>query len=178
MTSTQNSSARISGQRLRNAREQKNLSQADVARILGVTQAAVSAMEKSPQKLSFSRVLELSDLYDLPVGWFATGRTTVGESLPDIAFELRHYGIGDIGVSGAVPPISLRRPEEVLCLALRGTPNPRVIAGLPVIVLVNEWSPVLLRGFAEYFGIEHRTAWIVDVARAILDPSWRLPFAV
>lgn len=53
------------GRRLRNAREQHRLTQADVARSLGLTRASVTNVESGRQRLLVHQVAQLAALLDV-----------------------------------------------------------------------------------------------------------------
>lgn len=59
--------------RLRKAREQANLTQAQVAARLGKPQSFVSKVETGERRLDFLEVAELAAIYRVPVDFFAPG---------------------------------------------------------------------------------------------------------
>lgn len=56
------------GRHLRAAREHNNLTQAQVAEIIGVAESSFSNMERGQQKLSLKRIIELCVLYKIKPG--------------------------------------------------------------------------------------------------------------
>ena len=57
--------------RLRSAREMAGLSQAQVARLLGVHRPSVSEMEAGRRKVSAGELRQLAELYSVDIAWLA-----------------------------------------------------------------------------------------------------------
>jgi transcriptional regulator with XRE-family HTH domain len=57
------------GERLRQAREAAGLSQAQVARLLGIHRPAVTDMENEARKVSAGEVKQLAELYKVSLEW-------------------------------------------------------------------------------------------------------------
>ena len=73
------------GQRLREAREYLQLSQDEVARLLGVPRAAISLIESGQRKLDALELKKLADIYQQPLSYF-TGE----HQPPQIPDEIQH----------------------------------------------------------------------------------------
>lgn len=71
----------ILAQRLREAREYLGLSQEQVAKVLAVPRASISALENAKRKVSTTELKKLAQLYRLPVSHF------LGDSETDTAVE-------------------------------------------------------------------------------------------
>ena len=162
---------------LRKIREQKGLQQSDVARFLGISQAAVSGMESSVARLSMHRIVELARIYGLSLEWFVTGAHFPRTDVAGIAIELEHYGLWDVDVSKKQPPGAFRRVEEVVTLALCDAPSPRIVNGLPALLLRTPWSPLLLAAFADVYQVGRRVAWLTDLTCAIHAKGLTIPNA-
>lgn len=74
------------GERLRGAREYLQLSQDEVARLLGIPRAAVSLMESGQRKVEALELKKLAEVYQRPLNYFT------GEALPppDLPAEVEH----------------------------------------------------------------------------------------
>lgn len=83
---------------LRKLREKKGLSQERVAKALGITQSAVSALERTSSRLTLKRALELARVFDHPLQSLVSGNVHAGEGQDDIALELAYYGLADLVV--------------------------------------------------------------------------------
>jgi transcriptional regulator with XRE-family HTH domain len=67
----------IIGQRIRNAREQANLQQIELAEQLSVNQRAVSDMENGRRKVSALELATISSITNIPVLYFFEGEKTL-----------------------------------------------------------------------------------------------------
>jgi transcriptional regulator with XRE-family HTH domain len=165
----------ILASRIRSARVAKGLSQGDVARQLGITQGAVSALERSASRLSWSRATELARLFDQPLQWLLTGTVHPPTAPRDLALELTHFGLSDLVTASAQVPGAFRHFEEVAPLALVGEPSPRIVDALPLLFLVNVCQAPLLAAFAETYRVARRVGWIVDVAATLVESGLHHP---
>ncbi|MFN7965994.1 MAG: helix-turn-helix transcriptional regulator [Acidobacteriota bacterium] len=154
---------------LRKLREKKGLSQERVAKALGITQAAVSALERTSSRLTLKRALELARLFDHPLQSLVSGNVHAGEGQDDIALELAYYGLADLVVDSPRVPGAFRSFEEVLALAVVGEPSTRVLSALPALVTFNRCRAGLLIAHAESHGVERRVGWIVDPAATLVE---------
>lgn len=94
------------GTRLKDAREYLDLSQDEVARILGVPRSAISLMEAGQRKVDALELKKLAELYQRPLGYF-TGE--VGEE-PKALKTVQH-------LARAASKLSDRDREELLRFA-------------------------------------------------------------
>ena len=58
------------GQQLRKRRRMLNISQAELAEAIGVAPQQVQKYEAGTNRLSVSRLVQIADVLDAPVGWF------------------------------------------------------------------------------------------------------------
>ena len=63
--------------RLRMAREQAGLSQGQVAKLLGLHRPTVSEIEAARRKVSADELAKLAELYDVSIGWLASGASSL-----------------------------------------------------------------------------------------------------
>ena len=68
-------------ERLRQAREYLNLSQDEVAKILGIPRAAISLIESGQRRVEALELQKLADIYERPVGYFTGERQA--QDLPE-----------------------------------------------------------------------------------------------
>lgn len=84
-------------ERLREARELAGLSQAQVAKRLGLHRPAVSEIEAGRRRVSAEEVAVLADLYGVSADWITSGESSVGdESFRLVARELEKLKPADI----------------------------------------------------------------------------------
>jgi transcriptional regulator with XRE-family HTH domain len=62
--------AEILGQRIRQARERKGLSQVELAKALGIGQRGISELENGNRKLAVSELPVLSEVLEVPIYYF------------------------------------------------------------------------------------------------------------
>lgn len=153
----------------RKARKNRNLSQIDIADRLGMTQSSVSVFERRPDQIPWCRVQELAAIYEKPLQYFLNGEVAPPNTAEQLFKELRHWGLSDVVGGPAIPAGAFRRFEETFALALVSRPNPRIVHGLPALLLLNDWSPTLLHAFSVTYGTLQRVGWIADLALALLD---------
>ena len=75
------------GKRLREARKYLNLSQAIVARRLGIPRTALSQIESGRRKLDALELIKIAELFRLPVSYF-TGETS---AVTGVAKNTAHF---------------------------------------------------------------------------------------
>lgn len=61
------------GERVRARRTQLGMSQCDVAKACGVSNAFLSTVESGKVGISFANMYELSQVLERPIAWFAKG---------------------------------------------------------------------------------------------------------
>jgi transcriptional regulator with XRE-family HTH domain len=150
------------------ARRGLGLSQSDLAERSSLTQVEISYFESGRRRPSLDQLLRIAKALDVPVQRLLSGSDRPGESLAEIAVELRRLGIEDLWIKGAVVPGAFRRPEEVISLALSARePDPRIIEAIPAVLAWNEINPTLLRAYGAVTRTTARIAWLADITLSI-----------
>lgn len=70
------------GERITALRKERNLSQADLARLMEVSRQAVSKWENDQTSPDTIKLIQLADVLDTEVEFLATGRTPVRQEAP------------------------------------------------------------------------------------------------
>lgn len=65
---------KIVGERLREARERKNLKQNKVARMLGIHNSTLAKYESGEREADYQTLIKLSDIYEVKVDWLTGSR--------------------------------------------------------------------------------------------------------
>ncbi len=86
MTSNPETERTKLGERLKNAREYLQLSQDEVARLLGVPRAAISLMESGQRRVEALELKKLAQIYQRPLSYFTGGE----EKSPKLPAEVEH----------------------------------------------------------------------------------------
>jgi transcriptional regulator with XRE-family HTH domain len=157
--------------RLADIRHGRGLTQEELAERSHLRRQQINYFETGARVPSIDQLLRMARALDLPLQAFLSGSDRPGGGARDVALELRHLGLADLWVEGAVVPGAFRRPEEVLALVVAGEqPEARIVEGLPAVLAWNRWEGILLRAFARVSGRRtlYRLAWLADVA-LILD---------
>jgi len=152
------------------ARLEKGLSQSELADRCRLAQTQISYFESERRRPTLDQLLRIARALDVSIQKLIGGSDRPGTELRDVAFELRHLGIADLWVKGALIPGALRHAEEVIALSVSAPePDPRIIEAIPAALAWNEIDPVLLRAYGLTSGTRtvRRMAWLADVALAI-----------
>ena len=59
------------GQNIRKLRKEKNISQSELAKELGMSQRTISSYEQNTAKASFDTMTEIADYFRVPLDYFA-----------------------------------------------------------------------------------------------------------
>ena len=69
----------VIGNRIKNKREEKGYTQEMLAKKIGVTVTFVSRIERGTTKVNLTRLVEISNLFEEPLGYFLTGCVTTSD---------------------------------------------------------------------------------------------------
>jgi len=155
---------------LATARIRKGFNQAELAARCHLAQQQISYFEQGKHLPTLEQWLRLAGALDVPLQWFLTGTDRPGESLREIATELRRLGVADLWVRDPIIPGAFRTPEEVVALAVRDVlPDPRLVEAIPAVLAWNVLDPALLWAYGRREGQKtlRRLAWLAEVALAI-----------
>lgn len=155
---------------LQKARILRGFTQKELAGRCGLQHTALSRLENGLRNITLNEAARLADALRVPLEWFLTGKDRPGNSLAELAAELRHLGLLDLRVPQARVPGAYRPNEEVVALAVGSeTPDPRVIEAIPAVLAWNRWRPSLLVAFAQ---VTHpkaltRLGWLAEITLLI-----------
>lgn len=159
------------GWNLAAARAARGLTQAVLAGRCGLSQNTISSIESGHRRPTLDLLFRITRALDVSIQRLISGSDRPGDQLRDIAIELKNLGIADLWVQDAAVPCAFRRPEEVIVLAIRGEPDPRVVTALPVVLARNAWDRRVLKAFSRAARplrrVIYRLAWLADIALAI-----------
>ena len=69
----------VIGNRIKDKRKEKGYTQEDLAKKLKITVAYISRVERGTTKVNLTRLVELSNLFEEPLGYFLTGCVTTSD---------------------------------------------------------------------------------------------------
>jgi hypothetical protein len=111
---------------------------------------------------------KLAGILETSLDLLLTGsRDRLGIDMREIAYELRHLGVGDLAADNLPAAVAFRPAEQVLTLAIAGDePDSRIVEALPAVLAWNTWSARLLRAYARNYDrrAPSRIAWLADIA--------------
>lgn len=158
------------GANLNAARSYAKLTQAALARRTGISRTQIVKMEAGQTIPQLDEAVLLADTLHIPIQQFLSGKTRPAANLKGIAHELYELGIRDLVVSDAAVPGAFRRPEQVICLALRGDrPEIRILEAMPYVLSRHRLNVKLTLAFADLYDprVKTRIAWLSDVTLTI-----------
>lgn len=160
------------GRWIKTARLEAGLTQEQLASRTGISIPSLSRFETDRAQPAFSDICTVAIALGSPLLYFATGRERHGDDTNAIVTELRFWGLRDLLVAEPVLLGEVRPFEELFAAVLPGAVDPRVLEGLPALLLQNAFDPERLLRFARASGFVRRAGWLSDIADEI---SRRLP---
>ncbi|MBS2016231.1 MAG: helix-turn-helix transcriptional regulator [Deltaproteobacteria bacterium] len=152
--------ARI-GETVRDLRVERHLSQADLARRLGISQATLSLVERGRRSLTAEQLLAILGLFNVGASRFAGRAVDAERPLQNV---LARFGAEHLQESeGTIAPESLEEVHEAIRTALVSG-APRLVTALgPVIVNnIDQLGFPRLRARLADIGFERRLDWLLD----------------
>jgi putative transcriptional regulator len=162
---------RMIGARVRELRQRRRWSQADLALHLGLSQPTLSQIERGQSSLSAEAFLRLLRLFNVGVEHFAV---ELGGASP-IQSALARHGAAHLVDDGVLVPTTLDDPTEVIARVLLDPESPRHLTALAPVLVANidrVALPSLAARLARQ-GREARLGWLLEsilAALAGLDP--------
>ncbi len=163
------------GQKLRELRKARSLSQAHLARQLGVSQAWLSYVERGEGSLTAEQLLEVLKIFnEVPQAF------TLGKRDPEAEFQraLAQQGAEHLFQDPRVLPSALNQDvETTLREVLLDGRNPRQITAIAPVLARNHDQVDLKRLWARFtdYGLQNRLGWALEnVADALGQLSGRL----
>ncbi len=152
---------------IRKLRRERRLTQVELAKLLGLSQAQLSKIEHGYGSLTAEQLIRLLQKYSLPLSDFIPEKQVAKqEEDPTLQNALVHLGAAHLRVIPDVAvPERLAFPEEVIVVTLVGGSSRLIAALAPVIVRHCEKINFhqisgRLRTYAD--GIRYRAWWVVD----------------
>ncbi len=146
------------------------LKQSQVARLADLSRLKVGRAELGQYVPRFDETVRLAAALKLSLSELAYDRPRPSNHLRGFAIELYQLGICDLEVSGVEAPGSLRRPEEVVVLAVRGDrPEPRVIEAMPLVLARQRLRSFMLDAFVKLYDIRvgPRLGWLCELTLSL-----------
>lgn len=151
------------GRRIERARRLAGVSQSELAALAGISQSTLSRIEADLVSPALEDTCRIAQALGRPLLYFATGRERSGRDPEDLAVHLRLYGLKDVDTA-ASPLIGEAWPFEQLVSVAAKTAVPRILEGLPALLLLNDASPREMIGAARKERVLHRIGWLADLA--------------
>ncbi|GEM_PF-2244713 len=150
---------------IRRLRKEKRITQVDLAKVLGLSQAQLSKIENSAGSITAEQLIQLLKKYGLSLSYFISlEKDSKYHEDPALQNALVHLGATHLRlISDVVVPEKFAFPEEVL-LAVLVAPSSRLVTALAP-VIVQHCETIHFHRVAEKlrgYGIEYRLWWVVD----------------
>lgn len=150
---------------LKKLRRERRLTQVELARLLGLSQAHLSKIENGHGSITAEQLILVLQKYSLPLSYFIpSGKGSKYEEEPFLQNALVHLGASHLRViPNVVVPERFAFPEEAILETLIA-PSSRLITALAP-VIVQHCETINFHRLAEKLkphGLECRVWWIVD----------------
>jgi len=155
------------GQRLRTARARAGVTLTTLAAHSGVSLSSLSRFESGTSQPGFADVCTIAKALGAPLLFLADGRDRTGSDPRDLIAHLAYWGLNDLD-AGETSLIGEARPfESLIADSLVGASTPRILEGLPALLLKNEFSVHELQAEATRAQALHRIGWLAETAEWI-----------
>lgn len=164
---------------LQRLRKERSVTQAELARLLGLSQAQLSKIENGRGSITAEQFIGLLRKYSLPLSYFVPPeKGSKNEEDPFLQNALAHLGAIHLRiVPGVAVPEKLAVVEEAVLETLIA-PSSRLVTALAP-VIVRHCESINFHRIAERLrghGIEHRIWWVVDGTYHALGERLKDPY--
>lgn len=148
--------------KVRQLRIERRWTQAQLAKLLGLSQNRLSEIELGQGSFTAEQLLVILKTFNVPVDYFAAAKASAESQLQNALARLggRHL----FESSEVLPTEALKEVNEVILQTLVAAGSPRQITALaPVIVAnVNRLNLPRLRVIVRQAGFEHHLGWVLE----------------
>jgi transcriptional regulator with XRE-family HTH domain len=155
------------GQWLKNARKEAGWTLEDLAKRTGVSKSSLARFESNRAEPGFGDVCIIAQHLGCPLLYIASGHRQTGDDPPTLATHLRFWGLRDIRLAEPVLLGEVRAFEELFVDVVSRPVDPRLLGGLPALLLRNRFEPSQLISPAESLGSLRRVGWLANIATHI-----------
>ena len=148
--------------KVRQLRIERRWTQAQLAKLLGLSQNRLSEIERGQGSLTAEQLLVILKTFNVPVDYFVASKSSAEAQLQN---ALARLGGSHLYESTEVLPTdALREVNEVILQTLIGGESPRQIAALaPVIVAnINKITLPKLKADLRQIGFERHLGWVLE----------------
>lgn len=152
---------------LREARRRAGLTLSALAERTGVSLSSLSRFESGASHPGFEDVCTIARVLNVPLLFLAEGRYHTGTDPRDLIAHLAYWGLDDL-VGNDTPLLGESRGfEELIAEATGNGTTPRIIEGIPALLLKNDFSPDALASHATRTDTLVRVGWLAEMAEWI-----------
>jgi len=164
---------------LRKLRKERRITQAELARLLGLSQAQLSKIENGRGSLVAEQLVRLLQEYSLSLSYFVSAeKSSRNEEDTPLQNALARLGAAHLRiVPGIAVPERLALPEEAVLETLIA-PSSRLVTALAP-VIVRHCESINFHRIAERLrghGVEYRIWWVVDGTYHALGERLKEPY--
>jgi transcriptional regulator with XRE-family HTH domain len=148
--------------KVRGLRTERHLTQAGLAKALGLSQGRYSEIERGKGSFTAEQFLELLRRFNVPATYFASEKTDAGSSLQNALVRLGATHLHEI--EGLLPSERLLEAEDTVREVLIDADSPRQVTALaPVLVRHAERINLVKLGIQFHdFGLVNRWGWLLE----------------
>jgi transcriptional regulator with XRE-family HTH domain len=155
------------GPRIRSARVRAGITLSTLAMRSGVSLSSLSRFETGASQPGFADACVIAKALGTPLLYLADGRDRTGSDPRDLIAHLAFWGLNDLA-PGEVALIGEARPfEGLIAVSLTDAGTPRILEGIPALLLKNEFSVPELESQAAGVRVLHRLGWMAEIAEWI-----------
>jgi transcriptional regulator with XRE-family HTH domain len=132
-----------------------------------VSLSSLSRFESGTSHPGFADVCAIARALGAPLLFLADGRDRTGSDPRDLIAHLAYWGLNDLA-GGETSLIGEARPfENLIADSLVGATTPRILEGIPALLLKNDFSVHELQSEATRTQSLHRLGWLAEIAEWI-----------
>jgi transcriptional regulator with XRE-family HTH domain len=152
------------GLHLRSARLRAGITLSALAARSGVSLSSLSRFEAGGRQPGFADACALAQALGTPLLFLADGRDRTGNDPRDLIAHLAYWGLNDLA-PGESALIGEARPfEAIIALSLTDAGTPRILEGIPALLLKNDFSVAELEAHATGAHVLPRLGWLAELA--------------
>jgi transcriptional regulator with XRE-family HTH domain len=155
------------GQRLRSARGRAGVTLTSLAARSGVSLSSLSRFESGASQPAFEDVCAIARTLGAPLLYLADGRDRTGNDPRDLIAHLAYWGLNDLAAGEKALIGEARSFEGLIADSLVGATTPRILEGIPALLLKNDSSVHELVAEAARAEVLYRLGWLTEIAEWI-----------
>jgi len=155
------------GQNLRSARRRAGITLTALAGQSGVSLPSLSRFETGTSQPGLADACAIAKALGVPLLLLADGRDRTSNDPRDLIGHLAYWGLNDLAPAETALIGEARSFEALVAVSLTDAGTPRILEGIPALLLKNDFSTTDLEAQAAGARILHRLGWLAETAEWI-----------